>query len=96
MNYSAFTDKTYYRIEMVVKPTVPTFPPYFPTPPVFLKDDKFKEYFISKLVNGEQAALSSAKSFSVNLKKVRAQLLENLISEAKSEKNIKISSVKKY
>jgi len=95
MDYKSFTDQTYYRVEIVIKPTVPTFPPFLPNPPVFLKDDKFKNYILSKLVNGEQAALQSAKSFSNNLKKVRDKLLEDIISGAKSIKSAKVAKMQK-
>jgi len=91
MDYHDFTDKTYYRVEMVVKPTVPTFPPFLPKPPIFQSDSKFRNYLISKLVNGQQACLTSAQSFSNRLNKVRYSLLKDIISKnIKTEKKIKI------
>jgi len=81
MNYF-LSEETFYKIEVMTKPTVPTFAPFLPDPPIFAKNDKFREYLLSKIINGEQSTLSTAKSFKTNLKKVRRELLVDLVNKA--------------
>jgi len=73
-------NKTWYRVQIATKPGVPPFPPYLPDPPLFEKDAKFREYLLTKLINGERATIAMAKDFAQKMDRTRNQLLETLIA----------------
>lgn len=45
-------NKTYYRMGVARKRTVPRFEPPLPDPPVFEKDEEFREFLLSKCLSG--------------------------------------------
>jgi len=70
--------KTRYRINIANKVSVPTYPPYLSIPPIFESGPELRTYLLTKLLNGERAAISRAKMFSTG----NAKTLDNLLTEA--------------
>jgi ankyrin repeat protein len=48
-----------YRVALAVREGVPQFGPALPDPPIFKKDETFKDFLLSKMVNAERAALTA-------------------------------------
>lgn len=63
-----------YRFQIAKKKQVPEFEPQIPFPSVFEGNEKFRNFFLSKLVNGEKAAMN-APEFKNKVNKTRAGLL---------------------
>uniref|UniRef100_A0A6B2L8X5 Rap-GAP domain-containing protein n=1 Tax=Arcella intermedia TaxID=1963864 RepID=A0A6B2L8X5_9EUKA len=80
---------TKYRIQFCSRPGVPPFPPYLNDPPVFEKTPEFRQFLLTKLINGERATISSAKDFAQKMDRTRNQLLETLIEKYKAPKKKK-------
>ncbi|KYQ89404.1 RapGAP/RanGAP domain-containing protein [Tieghemostelium lacteum] len=64
-----------YHLEFAVKNSIARFGPKLPNPSLFPKTEAFTDFFITKLVNAQRAALQSAPSFTSKLKRTfKAQL----------------------
>jgi len=74
---SSSSGKTRYRLAMACKTGTPAFGPLLSEPSIFEKGDLFREFLLTKLVNGERAALEGA-SFVNKLRRTRKILLEEL------------------
>jgi len=72
--------KTYYRIGFASKDGVHSIEPALPFPPVFEKNDRFKDFLLTKAINSERAAMY-APSFVAKLSKTRKTLLRDIVSE---------------
>jgi len=70
-------EATYYRIGFASKYGVPPFGPIIPYPPIFKKDEQFKEFLLTKLINAECASLE-APSFGQKLRRTRTVLLNEI------------------
>jgi len=70
-------ESTYYKIGFACKAGVPPFGPSLPSPAIFEKGDEFRQFLITKLINGECAALE-CPSFSKKLQRTRAILLNEI------------------
>lgn len=69
----------HYRVAIANKPDIQPYPPFFApdTPPVFEGGPKFREFLLSKLINGERAALRSPE-FRTKLTRTRKSVLQEL------------------
>ena len=70
-----------YRVEVVTKPDVPRFPPVLPRPPIFQNDDKFRQFLLTKIINGEKTAVLKAKDFRVKMKNTRKVYLDKMVED---------------
>eukprot|EP00026_Physarum_polycephalum_P006616 Phypoly_transcript_06665.p1 GENE.Phypoly_transcript_06665~~Phypoly_transcript_06665.p1 ORF type:complete len:315 (+),score=35.19 Phypoly_transcript_06665:647-1591(+) len=68
-------EKTFYRIEVACKNGVPPFGPQL-TQPLYAKDDYFRNFLLTKLVNGERAAYH-APAFRPKITRTRSQILKS-------------------
>eukprot|EP01125_Pyxidicula_operculata_P011311 TRINITY_DN3705_c0_g1_i3.p1 TRINITY_DN3705_c0_g1~~TRINITY_DN3705_c0_g1_i3.p1 ORF type:complete len:829 (-),score=128.90 TRINITY_DN3705_c0_g1_i3:146-2632(-) len=73
-----------YRIEFAQKPEVPPFPPFLPYPPVFAINDQSKEFFLTKLINGERTAINNVPAFRNNTHAVFDNFISRLPQKAQS------------
>eukprot|EP01129_Flabellula_baltica_P013533 TRINITY_DN6299_c0_g2_i1.p1 TRINITY_DN6299_c0_g2~~TRINITY_DN6299_c0_g2_i1.p1 ORF type:complete len:738 (+),score=157.97 TRINITY_DN6299_c0_g2_i1:271-2484(+) len=84
-----------YKIQVVTKPTVNTFPPYLPVDPVFVSNEGLATYMRIKIINGEKSALGSSRQFATLLDRTRNQILSDFLEDySKSQKKatqIKVS-----
>ncbi|XP_040279421.1 rap1 GTPase-activating protein 2 isoform X5 [Bufo bufo] len=71
------TDCTTYKVSVTAREDVPSFGPPLPNPPVFQKTAEFREFLLTKLINGEHACCKSDK-FAKLEDRTRAALLDNL------------------
>eukprot|EP01119_Soliformovum_irregulare_P000061 TRINITY_DN10051_c0_g2_i1.p1 TRINITY_DN10051_c0_g2~~TRINITY_DN10051_c0_g2_i1.p1 ORF type:complete len:145 (+),score=35.87 TRINITY_DN10051_c0_g2_i1:148-582(+) len=53
------TDDTYYKINIANKLGVPPYSPFLKSCPSYRKDERFREFLLSKLINSERAAMLS-------------------------------------
>eukprot|EP01132_Coremiostelium_polycephalum_P004121 gene4121-5157_t len=67
-----------YHLEFVVKNSIAKFGPKLPNPSIFPKGESFKQFLMTKLVNAQRAALQSAPSFTIKLKRTFKAQLENI------------------
>jgi hypothetical protein len=67
-----------YRINISNKVSVPTYPPYLESPPIFSRGSDFRRYLLTKIINGERATISQAKMFSAG----NARTLDTLLTDA--------------
>ncbi|NP_001313372.1 rap1 GTPase-activating protein 2a isoform 2 [Danio rerio] len=74
------TDHTTYKVSVTAREDVPPFGPPLPNPSVFKKGPEFREYFLTKLINAENACYKSDK-FAKLEERTRAALLDNLHDE---------------
>ena len=73
---------TYYRIAVATKSGVLPSKPSLPSPAIFERSDpRFREFFLTKLINAERAAYS-APQFSRAIKRTRAEVLSNFEKES--------------
>jgi Rap/ran-GAP len=70
----------HYRIAIINKSGVRPYTPFLPSPAVFPKDQDFKHFFLTKLINGERAAMS-APPFREKLSRTRRLLLTDLANK---------------
>jgi len=70
--------KTYYKMEIACKEGMPPFGPALPHPSIFEKGPQFREFLLTKLINGERAALHGCPSFRNKYVSVRRTTLDNL------------------
>jgi len=68
-------EKTFYRMEVACKNGVPPFGPQI-TQPLFAKDEYFKNFLLTKLVNAERAAYH-APAFRPKITRTRSQILKS-------------------
>jgi hypothetical protein len=59
---------------------VPFFGPKLPSPAIFSKGKKLKEFLLAKLINGERACYKATKFYALH-QRTRASLLENVTHE---------------
>ncbi|XP_041439613.1 rap1 GTPase-activating protein 2 isoform X2 [Xenopus laevis] len=71
------TDITTYKVSVTAREDVPSFGPPLPNPSVFQKNSEFREFLLTKLINGEHACCKSDK-FAKLEDRTRAALLDNL------------------
>lgn len=71
--------QTKYRVAVCAKREVPPFGPFVPVPGVFTKSDDFLNFLLTKLMNGERAAML-APSFAVPIRRTRREYLKNLVT----------------
>jgi len=72
--------KTRYRVSVTARSDVPYFGPGMPSPAVFKKGAKLKNFLLTKLVNAQNACLK-AEEFSKLEQRTRSTLLANLEAE---------------
>jgi len=72
------SDKTHYKLNIVCKEGVPPFGPSITYPAVFEKNDEFREFLLTKLINGERAALHGSPAFRNKLVSARRTNLEQI------------------
>eukprot|EP01117_Protostelium_nocturnum_P017295 TRINITY_DN7021_c0_g3_i2.p1 TRINITY_DN7021_c0_g3~~TRINITY_DN7021_c0_g3_i2.p1 ORF type:complete len:869 (+),score=227.28 TRINITY_DN7021_c0_g3_i2:208-2814(+) len=54
---SSTPEQTWYQIAFGSKPGVKAFGPFLPTPAIFQRSPEFRNFFMTKLINGERAAI---------------------------------------
>nr|XP_033778586.1 rap1 GTPase-activating protein 2 isoform X2 [Geotrypetes seraphini] len=74
------TDNTTYKVSVTAREDVPPFGPPLPNPPVFQKNQEFREFLLTKLINAEHSCCKSDK-FAKLEDRTRAALLDNLHDE---------------
>jgi hypothetical protein len=72
-------DGVYYRLQIVNKAGIPPYPPYLPDPPVFVKGDEFRNFLLTKLINGERATIKESPNFKHKLMATRKSLLGEIV-----------------
>ncbi|EGC33613.1 hypothetical protein DICPUDRAFT_80637 [Dictyostelium purpureum] len=85
-------DDNHYHVEIVIKNGIAKFGPKLPTHSIFPKCQNFKEFLITKLVNGQRAALNSAPSFASKLKRTFKDQLESICKKYSLSSSSTISS----
>eukprot|EP01118_Nematostelium_gracile_P017909 TRINITY_DN779_c0_g1_i12.p1 TRINITY_DN779_c0_g1~~TRINITY_DN779_c0_g1_i12.p1 ORF type:complete len:994 (+),score=254.51 TRINITY_DN779_c0_g1_i12:1213-4194(+) len=94
---SKYSNSTHYRVAISCKPGVVPFGPYLPNPAVFEKNDQFREFILTKLINAERAAMK-APDFKGKLVRTCKDLLYDMAiewsSKAKRGKKASISFLK--
>lgn len=73
----AGSSPTRYRVALAAKDGVIMHPPYIPNPPIFNKDDYFRSWLLTKLVNAERAAMR-AQVFAQKFQRVRTEILKDM------------------
>jgi len=73
------TMDTCYRVEVVAKLNVGPFQPYLTSNNIFTKNE-FREWFTTKLINGEREIIENSVSFSKRVKSTKRKILTNLVS----------------
>jgi hypothetical protein len=71
--------KTYYRMHIANKPGVPPYTPFLPHPPVFEKDNEFRHFLFTKLINAERATVGDAPTFRSKIAATRKDLLTEVV-----------------
>jgi hypothetical protein len=66
------------RISITTKDGVPPYGPSVPFPSIFKKEPELREFLLTKLINGERAALHGCPSFSNKIVTARRIMLENI------------------
>jgi len=70
---------TLYRLEMTCKDSVPLpWSPFLPDPPIFRKDDSFREWLLTKLINAERACMHTP-GFVNKFQRTRKMLFTDLL-----------------
>jgi len=69
-----------YRVSIVRRDGVPMFGPNLPSPPVFKKDQDFKNFLLDKCINGEKAVLSS-QLFTARVNRSRHLALQGIVEK---------------
>ncbi|KAL0993740.1 hypothetical protein UPYG_G00113020 [Umbra pygmaea] len=77
---SPCTENTTYKVSVTAREDVPLFGPPLPNPPVFKKSPEFREYLLTKLINGEKACYKSDR-FARLEERTRGALLDGLLDE---------------
>ncbi|ELR11121.1 RapGAP/RanGAP domain containing protein [Acanthamoeba castellanii str. Neff] len=72
--------KTFYKIGFADKVGVRSYAPLLPDPPVFEKNQAFRHWFMTKLVNAERASLH-APGFKGKIQRTRMLLLKDMIEK---------------
>jgi hypothetical protein len=96
-------DGVYYRLQIVNKAGIPPYPPYLPDPPVFVKGDEFRNFLLTKLINGERATIKESPNFKHKLMATRKSLLGEIVKtfskprrgSAGTALNLKLNAVTK-
>lgn len=78
------TSITRYKVSVTARDDVPEFGPKLPTPAIFRKDQSFKEFILTKLVNAENACYKAEKFAKLELR-TRSSLLQNLVDDLKDK-----------
>lgn len=73
----SFTHKTHYKLAIANKTGVPPYGPYLKYPPVYEKNDYFRDFLLSKLINSERAAMQSP-DFKGKMIRTNKQLLADI------------------
>ncbi|KAL6047989.1 GTPase-activating Rap/Ran-GAP domain-like protein 3 [Balamuthia mandrillaris] len=81
---------TKYKISCGDKTGVRPYGPYLPDPPIFPKGDKFLEFFLTKLLNAERAALH-APDFRDKIQRTRLLLLKDIVEKYCKKKDLGIA-----
>jgi hypothetical protein len=82
------TSPTKYKLVIVNKVgTVPSVPE-LPFPPVFEKTDAFRQFFLTKLINAERAAMQSPE-FKGKMMRTRKEELSNIVAKSREMKDKK-------
>lgn len=63
-----------YKVQLARKREVPEFEPELPNPPIFESEEEFKNFLLTKLINGEKASMKSS-TFKEKISRTRAGLL---------------------
>ncbi|XP_055949538.1 rap1 GTPase-activating protein 1-like isoform X3 [Argiope bruennichi] len=74
------TPNVAYKVSVTARDGVPTFGPNLPNPTVFRKNEEFREFLLTKLINAEIACYKAEK-FSKLEKRTRISLLQSLYDE---------------
>jgi len=85
------TANTRYKVSVTSRDDVPFFGPNLPSPAIFTKGNKLKEFLLSKLINGERACYKATKFYSLQ-QRTHATLLENVTLELKMKTEDYISA----
>lgn len=78
------TSITRYKVSVTARDDVPAFGPKLPTPAIFRKDQSFKEFILTKLVNAENACYKAEKFAKLELR-TRSSLLQNLVDDLRDK-----------
>lgn len=73
-------DKTFYKVSIASRDGVHSYEPSLPHPPVFEKNDRFKDFLLTKAINSERAAMY-APSFLQKMARTRKQLLRDIAAK---------------
>jgi len=84
--------KTCYRLGFASKTGVPPFSPLLPIPSIFQLTAGFREFFFTKLFNGERAACTSP-DFGFRLARTRAAMLEDMAKRYLAKKATRGSKI---
>ena len=87
------TETGAWRINVFTKNTVPSYGPALPYPPEFTDSAELRRFLLTKLFNGEKAALASPTAiFAQNKERTIAMLLKNIHETyAKASRRVKAS-----
>jgi len=87
--------KTHYKVAIANKIGVPPYGPFFKAPPVYEKNDEFRDFLLTKLINSERVSLSYAPEFKTKMIRTNKQILSDMAKEyiLKSKSKSKPSSV---
>jgi len=77
----SYLGETRYRLAVASKERVSSFGPELPEPALFFKDDVFREFLLTKMINGERAAMK-ADQFARSLSRTRADMLVQIVQAA--------------
>lgn len=73
-------DKTFYKVSIASKDGVHSYEPTLSYPAIFEKNDRFKDFILTKAINSERAAMY-APSFVQAMARTRKELLRNIASK---------------
>ncbi|XP_035208746.1 rap1 GTPase-activating protein 1-like isoform X1 [Stegodyphus dumicola] len=76
------TPNVRYKVSVTAREGVPVFGPSLPNPAVFAKNEEFREFLLTKLINAEIACYKAEK-FSKLEKRTRISLLQSLYDEVR-------------
>jgi hypothetical protein len=70
-------ENTFYKVTIANKTGVPPYGPFLKSPPIYEKNDEFRDFFLTKLINSERAAMLSP-DFKGKMIRTNKQLLAEI------------------
>eukprot|EP01091_Cochliopodium_minus_P020200 TRINITY_DN8747_c0_g1_i1.p1 TRINITY_DN8747_c0_g1~~TRINITY_DN8747_c0_g1_i1.p1 ORF type:complete len:484 (-),score=118.23 TRINITY_DN8747_c0_g1_i1:28-1479(-) len=69
--------KVYYKVAIMTKPGISAFPPFLTYPAVYEKDNNFREFLLTKIINAERVSMN-ATDFRTRSKRTRKVFLDGV------------------